>query len=78
VPKQSSNKNYLAHKEQILIFQHFWPIRYPASQKYEYTGLGKQCRMIKEMIEKLRAITVVYDYVMFQHKRFKKKYENSP
>jgi hypothetical protein len=50
--------------------------RYNASQKY--TGLGKLCGMIKEMIAELRAITGIYDYALFQHKRFKNKYETSP
>ena len=40
-------------------------IRYPARQKY--TGLGKLCGMIKEMIVDLRAIIGIYDYVLFQH-----------
>jgi hypothetical protein len=33
--------------------------------------------MIKKMIAEVRAITGMYDYALFQHKRFKNKYKNS-
>jgi len=75
-PSNPPRSSIAAHKNKDLYFISSSLSDIRASQKY--TGLGKLCSMIREMITELSAVIGICDYALFQHKRFKNKYENSP